>query len=467
MIDDRARGLCRWTSRLLVASCVVVAASVAVGQAPPHPSLPQCDPNDPELLLPDLIPDPPRDVREAYSGGRRHLQFTTAVGNIGDGPLLVEGRTISTPAGLVTQAYQLIWRRDGSRCARPAGQFEYHQRHRHWHFERFVGYELRRDDALSGDLVAGGAKTSFCLLDLETVRGYHPSRTPRQLSALTCKSPEGIQGISVGWKDVYQRTLPGQSINLDPDPTQQVPQGFYHLVNVADPDHQLWEKTRANNIGSVPIRVNLTPPAISGQVIESPAPVPQNPRPRPARPVRPARPPRPGQAPRPTVATPAPSPVQAPTPVPTVASPAGSCENACPYAVSQLRMTWYDNLGLQLSALINPGACPSLAPAPGQSGEVRMAKWLTQDRRDLGRVHATSFSLGASRSGRTTNGATVTFGSSGRAVTFSYRDSSRPFARARDGADFPVQFELCLTVGEQAVKMRLVCQPKSTGMLCH
>jgi len=40
-------------------------------------------------------------------------------------------------------------------------------------------------------------------------------------------------------------------------------------------------------------------------------------------------------------------------------------------------------------------------------------------------------------------------------------------ARADDGDNFPVVFQTCLTVGNQQVAMRLVCQPKATGMLCH
>jgi hypothetical protein len=468
---------CTPLRRLLVGASLAVlwcGPLRAVAQSVPHATLPECQAGDPDLLLPDIVPDPPRDLREIYSGVRRYLQFTTAVGNIGDGPLVLEGRTVSGPNGLVTQAYQRIWRSDGSQCARPAGQFEFHERHRHWHFENFVAYELRADDPYTGPLVAGGSKTSFCLLDLENVRGFHPSRYPRQLGLLTCKSPEDIQGISVGWKDVYQRILPGQSINLDPDPQHQVPTGTYYLSFVADPDHLLWEKDTSNNNSSTAVGVGLPPLTLGGPVVEPPTE--QRPpvlRPPPLRPTRIPRPTRPPRAPRPArpgraTPTPPPPPPATPTPTAIVNGPAPTdCDNACEYPVSQLRMTWYDALGLHISALIGTGSCPPLHPKSGDSGTIQMVDWLTQRRTDTGLEHQTTFVLDNGTNGSTANGGGVTFASSGSAVTFAYTAPVRALATASSGADFPVVFQMCLTVGDQAVKARLVCQPKNTGMLCH
>jgi hypothetical protein len=450
---------------LVFAGMMLLGLRVGLAQGIPHASLPECQQDDPDLLLPDLIAEPPTSIRELYVGSRRYLQFTTAIGNIGDGPLLLEGRTISTSAGVVTQAYQLILRRDGSRCARPAGQFEFHDRHRHWHFERFAGYELRRGDPLSGELLGGGTKTSFCLLDIANIRGYHPQRFPRQLSILTCKSAQDLQGISVGWKDVYDRILPGQSINLDPDPDHRVPQGSYYLVNVADPDHQIWELDTANNAGSTVVGLSLSPLPLSGPVIEPPTERPRQPRLRQPR-VRPTRPPR-----VPIVQVPAATPTPRPTATqaPVVEQPANgaSCENACPYAVSQLRLTWYDQLGLQVSAVVNPGGCPALNAAAGTSGTVQMLNWFTESRRNTGLAHQASFTLSNATSGRTDTRGTVAFTRSGSGMNVTYSAPVRPFARASDGANFPVVFDLCLTLGDQAVKARMVCQPKNTGMLCH
>lgn len=277
-----------------------------------HPELPTCAPGDPRLLLPDLVPDPPSKDRTTRRNGRRLLQFTTAVANVGDGPMIVEGKTVDTPDGRVTAAWQLIDRRGTGRCARFAGSFEFHPTHRHWHFERFVAYELRADDPNLGPFVAEGTKASFCLLDLAIVPGQ-PQFPVRQLTQLTCDASEGIQGISVGWKDVYDRTLDEQYIELDLAPP--VPAGSYYLINAVDPDGLLWEKDTSNNVSFVRTTVALPAPAVA---IERPTPMPTpdlSTRPEPvSNDDRPGRPPilaRPERAPRPTAV---PQPTRAPQP---------------------------------------------------------------------------------------------------------------------------------------------------------
>jgi hypothetical protein len=70
--------------------------------------------------------------------------------------------------------------------------------------------------------------------------------------------------------------------------------------------------------------------------------------------------------------------------------------------------------------------------------------------------------------GSTSDGGTVIFTpSAGGATKFTYTAPVAAPASMDDGLEFPVVFDMCVTVGDQAVKMRLVCQPKPTGMLCH
>jgi hypothetical protein len=313
--------------RSLLASFAIVAVLAATSRAqqtiPPHPTLPECEQDDPTLVKPDLIPEVPSNVRTLFQGNDRQLQFTTSVGNVGPGPLILEGITVSTADGVFTAAYQHISRTDGSQCAHTAGLFVYHPQHKHWHFDRFVGYELRRDDPYSGELVGGGEKMSFCLLDIQPLRGFNPMQHPRQLTNLTCHSAEGLYGISVGWEDVYERFLPGQSIDLDPDPEHQVPQGSYFLVNKVNPDGRIWETNLDNNTSFTSVGVSLPAPVLAAVPPPTPTPGPaknpQLPHLRPGR-IRPTRVPR---APRPgTQFTPTPMPpVEAqPTPVPTAVS---------------------------------------------------------------------------------------------------------------------------------------------------
>jgi hypothetical protein len=298
--------------RSLLALCGVVAFLAGASQAqqavPPHPRLPECQQNDPTLLMPDLVPEVPADVRTVLRGSSREIVFTTAIGNIGPGPLILEGMTVSTSAGIVTAAYQHINRRDGSQCAHSAGLFVFHPQHKHWHFDSFVAYELRADDPNTGPLAGGGEKMSYCLLDIRMVRGFNPQQFPRQVLTQRCSSADGIYGISVGWEDVYERFLPGQSINLDPDPNHQVPTGAYFLVNKVNPDGRIWESNLANNTSFTSVGVVLPPVLLTGPLAPTPTPGPaknpQLPHMRPGR-VRPTRPPR------------GPHPATAPTPLPT------------------------------------------------------------------------------------------------------------------------------------------------------
>ena len=122
---------------------------------------------------------------------------------------------------------------DGTTCEHVAGYFEFHASHKHWHVNDFAAYELRKDDPFTGELMAKSDKVSFCLADITQLRGY---RGPRQVFA-DCTKQESVQGISVGFADVYDSYLPDQWIDLDLDGNTPVPAGTYFLVNVADPDN--------------------------------------------------------------------------------------------------------------------------------------------------------------------------------------------------------------------------------------
>jgi len=307
---------------------------------PPHPTLPECDPSDPTLIKPDLVPETPSDVRTLSRSYFREIDFTTSVGNIGPGPLILEGITVSNADGVHTAAYQHIKRKDGSQCAHTAGLFVYHPQHKHWHFDRFVGYELRRDDPYTGELVGGGEKMSFCLLDIQTVRGFNPLQFPRTVLTQTCNSAEGIYGISVGWEDVYEHFLPGQSINLDPDAEHQVPEGSYFLTIKVNPDGRIWEANPDNNTSFTSVGVQIPPPVLAATPPPTPTPGPaknpQLPHLRPGR-IRPTRVPRAPRVQPVAPATPTPTrtrPVESkftPTAVPTSGTSKGPHQPHAPH----------------------------------------------------------------------------------------------------------------------------------------
>jgi hypothetical protein len=61
---------------------------------------------------------------------------------------------------------------------------------------------------------------------------------------------EGVNGISVGWADLYNWYLPDQYVDVS-----LVDDGWYLLETVADPANTLVEKNEVNNAKSTLIRI--------------------------------------------------------------------------------------------------------------------------------------------------------------------------------------------------------------------
>lgn len=209
-------------------------------------------PSGQATLPPDLRPPPPRDLSVTSRGDSRRLRFASTMGNLGPGPLEVgpgaargrcerkKGRT----------AYQSVyWDADGNGVFRRSsdgrarrervGCIRLHPAHDHWHLDAFAQYALAEEP--SGTVVARASKVSFCLLD--TVRSFptRPGSPPAgYYGGCTVKS---AQGISVGWSDVYDSTLPGQSLDVS-----GLPEGAYCLGVTADPRNRLTEAREENNV---------------------------------------------------------------------------------------------------------------------------------------------------------------------------------------------------------------------------
>ena len=156
-----------------------------------------------------------------------------------------------------------------------------------------------------------------------------------------------------------------------------------------------------------------------------------------------------------------PTPVFTATPQPAVTD----CEHACHYTVSQMRLLWYGSVNF--SAVIGRGNCAPISPNPGESGTVRLSDFVTAQRHDIGYAQNASFVLGNNGVGATSLGGVVQFSRIVDSYTFSYSAPVSSIANIHDGQNFPVAMTMCLIVGNQAVKMHLVCQGKNQGMLCH
>ncbi|HLF37050.1 MAG TPA: lysyl oxidase family protein, partial [Anaerolineales bacterium] len=60
-------------------------------------------------------------------------------------------------------------------------------------------------------------------------------------------------GLSVGWADVYDHYLPGQSIDIS-----GLPDGIYALMSTADPYNLIQESDETNNAAVVYLEIKGT-----------------------------------------------------------------------------------------------------------------------------------------------------------------------------------------------------------------
>lgn len=185
------------------------------------------------------------DVHEDTQPGRALLRLSTATPNIGAGPLELRGS--STTPGV----YQRVYRSDGSYFERFAGNFTFHPGHGHLHFDNWINLHLRAvlTNNGVGGIVASGDKTSFSIFDLTRYDANLPGSpsSPAYFGGL-------VQGMSVGWADVYSANLPDQWIDVT-----DVPSGRYWLEAIVDPANNILESNETNN--SSRILIDLVVPS--------------------------------------------------------------------------------------------------------------------------------------------------------------------------------------------------------------
>ena len=208
-------------------------------------------------LLPDIIIRAndlyDHDIVTNIQAGHTHLRMANGTPNIGDGKLYLFGVLPAYPDG-TQDVMQRVYRDNGSSYDRPAGRFIYHSSHNHIHLEDWCIYRLR--EVLPGDgvgaTVAEGAKTSFCVLDLAV---YDNSLPNFDSDGQFHSCGTTTQGLSVGWVDVYNKTLTGQNIDIT-----GVPDGVYWLESEADPDNHILEKNEANNVTRIKVTIGQPAP---------------------------------------------------------------------------------------------------------------------------------------------------------------------------------------------------------------
>jgi hypothetical protein len=263
---QRAPGV-RRTNRGRLAGCVstataltVVAALVAAG-SPAEANAPlaattgtaaRAAATDPPTdvgaapLLPDLRARKASEVHIVVSGSTRKLLFASTLANIGVGPLQVRRRGgAKCPAGerRIDQAVfqdsdgngRFNRAKDTKKVFRQSGCEIVTAGEDIWHVQKSARYWLTR--AGHTKVIVRHQKVSFCLRDsLRLPSGTGSAFYPH------C-SRNGRKGISVGWGDLYQSFLPGQSLRLP----KRVKRHVYCLWQQADPKDMFRETDETNN----------------------------------------------------------------------------------------------------------------------------------------------------------------------------------------------------------------------------
>ncbi len=211
-------------------SVVAMMAPSMAGAAPRYPDLRTLEPRSVHLGMTTV-------------NGESHyvVRFTNVIWNAGTGPLELHG-TPHFPIDGLFDASQWIYDDTVGVSIEPVGAFAFHPSHQHFHFDGFARYQLWKkrdyDRALARDFASGSPlytspKVSFCILDLTHVD--RSSGPPTQVYR-TCTP--AMEGLSQGWGDIYDYTLPDQFVDVGRTP---LPDGTYVIRSIADADNVLFE----------------------------------------------------------------------------------------------------------------------------------------------------------------------------------------------------------------------------------
>ena len=216
----------------------------------------------------------PEEMAEA--GARRCLRFDQMLANVGNGPF--ELRYHVEGVATEQQVSQRVYSSDGTFTDFNVDKYEFHKTHAHFHYKNFGQaflYRLNPDGTM--EKIRQSRKNGVCMIDVENnrfglddhgqpykgeaPRTYFP--TPR--AGMETWGQRGgcfvptehdehrtymVNGVSVGWADVYPWYLPDQYIEIS-----GVPDGLYVLETTANPSRTVHETNFDDNTARATIRL--------------------------------------------------------------------------------------------------------------------------------------------------------------------------------------------------------------------
>jgi len=203
-------------------------------------------------LLPDLIAVPDamynNEFDTTHTPGSVFLRFDSSTPNIGLGQFLVRNTGIDAGNGRMLVDH-LISRPPGPAIRRSAGDFRYNPDGDHMESNGWVAYRIRQllPENGVGPILINDGKFSVRITSTTLYDGTLPNVPPPSQRIF---GVNGIQGISVGYTDLYPRFLEDQWVDIT-----GLPAGDYWLEMEVDPGRQLLESNEENNIARIIVSI--------------------------------------------------------------------------------------------------------------------------------------------------------------------------------------------------------------------
>ena len=212
-----------------------------------------------------VTPCYPEETIENPNHPTRCLRFDQVIANVGSGPLELrfDVSGVASSDAAERRMIQRVLLGDGTHRDRLADAYQFHAVHAHVHYRGFGQSKLYRYRWGVGRVSGGtpariGNKVGFCVIDVLLMDRFWGAtgNGPRSHTFPTCNVPsdfEGgrpylVQGVDVGWADVYGWNLADQYIDVT-----NLADGLYELEQLANPNGSVLEETRADNRASTVI----------------------------------------------------------------------------------------------------------------------------------------------------------------------------------------------------------------------
>jgi hypothetical protein len=205
--------------------------------------------------LPDLGMAHPRNLQiQKTSDGRKLLRFDSiVVNNVRAGPFELHGQLAAGASTMTTT--QRIFDDAGTYRDVPTAAIMYFggDGHNHWHVQDLEDFALVRLD--NGRKVGTGVKHGFCFFDSFPYGSTDPAYYTTSSGACGggTSATKTMMGLSPGWGDIYQRSLPDQYIDVT-----GLTSGRYRLIVTADPSDWFLESNNTNNVSWINIQLKAS-----------------------------------------------------------------------------------------------------------------------------------------------------------------------------------------------------------------